>query len=182
MKTEALLTDLIERTKGVLNSSENFNSLDNETLNFKPSATSWSILECIEHLNLYGDFYLPEIENRIKNSKHQASHTFKTGILGNYFAKSLLPREKLNKMNAFKDKNPNGSHLDKRVLDKFIHQQHETLRLLNLSRTTNLTKTKTSITLTNYIKIRLGDTFRVLIYHNQRHIVQAEKVLKAFKS
>lgn len=179
MKTEALISDLIARTKSVLNTVERFKQLPKKQLNYKPSPKSWSILECIEHLNLYGNFYIPEIDNRIKNAKHKAVANFKTGILGDYFAKSMLPKENLNTMNTFKNKNPNGSKLDKTILDTFSNQQQETLRLLNAAKHVNLNKTKTSITLTRWITLKLGDTFRVIIYHNQRHIIQAEKVLKS---
>ncbi len=61
-----------------------------KTLQYK----SWSILECLEHLNLYGDFYIPEIKNRIESSKTLPKENFKSRILGNYFAKSMLPKEK----------------------------------------------------------------------------------------
>ena len=43
---------------------------------------------------------------------------------------------------------------------------------------TNLTKVKTSITISNWIKLRLGDTFRFVIHHNLRHVVQAKNLLE----
>jgi hypothetical protein len=52
------------------------------------------------------------------------------------------------------------------------------LKLLETASTKNLTKIKTAITLP-LLKFRLGDTFRFVIYHNERHIVQAQKVLKS---
>lgn len=177
IKQEALIEDLIERTKGVLNSAEQYSQLSIEELNYKANSESWSILECIEHLNLYGDFYLPEIENKIAESKTKPTTDFKSGLLGNYFAKSMLPKEKLNKMKTFKDKNPVGSDLNISSLERFIIQQKQLLDILNKARQVNLNKVKTGITIASWIKLRLGDTFRVVIYHNQRHIVQANKIL-----
>jgi len=88
----------------------------------------------------------------------------------------MLPKEKLNKMKTFKSMNPNGSDLDVFIIDKFINQQKEMLDLLNRVRTVNLQKVKTSISISKWIKLRLGDTLRVVIYHNQRHLVQVGKV------
>ncbi|MEN7548701.1 DinB family protein [Rapidithrix thailandica] len=166
-----------------------FNTLQNklkeltkDALNWKINPESWSILECIEHLNLYGDFYLPGIEERMTNGRDLApSDEFNSGLLGNYFANSLLPKEKLNKMKTFKDKDPAGSDLELSTLDRFIRQQLKTLELLEKAKKVNLTRIKTSISITKLLKLRLGDTFRVLIYHNQRHLVQAEKVVKAYQ-
>ncbi len=177
MTSEVLINELIELTQKHMNDVQSFKQLSTENLNLKPSAESWSILECIEHLNRYGDFYIPEIKKRIEDSKHNKSDTFKSGILGNYFAKSMLPKEKLNKMKTFASMNPNNSSLDRSVLDKFIHQQEVILELLTKARNTNLSRVKTSISISKWIKLRLGDTFRVVIYHNLRHIIQAKNLI-----
>jgi hypothetical protein len=39
------------------------------------------LVEQIEHLNLYGDFYLPEIGQRIAQSRQKAEADFQQGIL-----------------------------------------------------------------------------------------------------
>ena len=179
---KALIQDLVKRTKEHLNQVERYRQLRLEELNWKENKDKWSVLECIEHLNRYGDFYIPEITRRIQNQSPAATApTFKSGWLGNYFAESRLPKEKLYKMNTFKSMNPSGSELDKEVLDKFIRQQKQLLEVLEKSSTLNLSKIKTAISISNWIKLRLGDTFRVLIYHNYRHMVQAEKILKQHK-
>ncbi|MEM6963476.1 MAG: DinB family protein [Bacteroidota bacterium] len=178
-----LIEDLIQRTKDVMNAAIELESLNNEILNWRSSEKSWSVLECFEHLNRYGDFYLSEIEKSINEGKKvEENEIFKSGWLGNYFANSMLPKEKLNKMNTFKSMNPLGSALDKSTLEKFINQQKQMLQLLGKARTVDLSKTKTAISISNWIKLRLGDTFRVVIYHNQRHVVQARKVLAQQKS
>lgn len=89
----------------------------------------------------------------------------------------MLPKEKLNKMKTFKDKNPIGSKLDKKTIERFISQQEQILNLLDKSREIDLNKTKTAISITNLIKLKIGDTFRVVIYHNERHLEQANKLL-----
>lgn len=178
ISSDKLIQDLIERTRININQAEKFSSLPTEKLNWRAEKNSWSILECFEHLNLYGDFYIPEIKKRIESSKTQLKKNFKSGILGNYFAKSMLPKEKLNKMKTFKDKNPIGSKLDKSTIGRFILQQEQILNLLDKSRQINLNKTKTAISISKLIKLKIGDTFRVVVYHNERHLVQANKILK----
>ncbi len=179
INSQKLLQDLQIRTENSLQVAQQWLNLPLETLQYKPDAETWSVLEGLEHLNLYGEFYLPEIKRQMDKSAHQtATALFKSSWLGNYFALAMLPKEQLNTMKTFQDKNPNGSSLDKQVLAKFIAQQKETLTLLEQASRVNLTKTKTGITLTPWIRLRLGDTFRVVIYHNDRHIVQAKGVLE----
>lgn len=177
--TDFLITDLISRTNYHIAQGEKFKNLDIEKLNWKNNPESWSVLECFEHLNRYGDYYLPEIERRISESRFAAETEFRPGLLGNYFAEMMLPKENFKKMKTFKDKDPIGSKLDKTTLDKFLFQQQKTLELLELSGSVSLNKTKTSVSIAKFIKLKLGDTFRVIIYHNERHVAQANRVLSS---
>ncbi|MCK8521922.1 DinB family protein [Aquimarina sp. D1M17] len=175
--TEELLQKLLEITRENLNSAEHLKTQTIDTLNWREHETSWSVLECIEHLNRYGDFYIPEITTKIKSATHQNSPIFKSNWLGKYFSKSVSYKEDLNKMKTFTSMNPLHSKLDIQTLDKFINQQHQIIELLDSAKSVNLDKTKTAISISKYVKLRLGDTFSVVIYHNERHIKQAERAL-----
>ncbi len=178
LNTEELIAELIEQTRININKVEKFRELSESELNHKGNIEKWSVLECIEHLNLYGVFYNPEIRKSIEKSISKPSETFKSGIIGNYFVKTMLPKKKLNKMKTSKDKNPLGSSLNINVIDRFLSQQKEFLELIKKSKNVNLTKTKTAISISKLIEMRLGDTFRFIVAHNKRHITQAENVLK----
>lgn len=177
--TNELITELNNLTVEHLRFTAKLKELPEEVLQQKPNQDSWSILECIEHLNLYGVFYLPEIEKRMNASSKKASTTFKSGFLGNKFALDMLPKENMKTMKTFKSKNPIHTTLVKNeVLETFLNQQKGMLKLLELSRDKNLNAIKTSTTLP-FLKFKLGDTFRFVIYHNERHIVQVKNILKS---
>ncbi len=177
MKTIDLISELRLITLQNINFAQSLYDLSNEELNFRSDIKSWSILECLEHLNIYGNFYLPEIESTIRKATISPENEFRPGFLGDYFAKSMQPKAKLNKMKTFKKTDPIGSKLDRNVIDNFILQQNKLLELLAASNKVNLNKLKTGISISKWIRIKLGDTFRFVIYHNQRHILQAERVL-----
>ena len=176
--SEQLLQNLIEQTRSHLNYVISLQDVNEDALNQRLYQDSWSILECIEHLNLYGNYYLPEIEKQLTASKAISDKKFKSGWLGNYFAESMIPKEHLNKMKTFKNMNPIHSQLSKQVLNAFIEQQQKMLQLLSIAQDKNLNKTRIPISINKWIKIKLGDTFRFVIYHNERHIQQAKRVLK----
>ena len=179
IKADLLLSELIDLTKQHISQVESLDKQALDKLNWKADETTWSVFECLEHLNLYGDFYLPEIERAINNSQSTPQPFFKPGLLGDYFAKSMLPKEKLNKMKTFKSKNPNGSKLDKSTIYRFLNQQEKMLTLLKKAKKVNINKIKVATTLGKLITLKLGDIFRVVINHNLRHIVQAQKTLNA---
>lgn len=183
LKSQELIEQLIAETVSISGYAEHLKTFSAEQLNYRKSDNSWSMLECIEHLNLYGRFYIPEITKRLeeyaKNSfaKKQQNIYFRSGWLGNYFAKSMLPKDKPNKMKTFQSMNPIHSKLEVSVIDEFITQQSELLQLLRKAETADLTKIKTGVSISKWIRLRLGDTLRVVIYHNMRHIEQVRRII-----
>lgn len=81
-----LIDRLKEITSSIIAEVEEIKLLDIDTLNNKLNSDSWSALECFEHLNRYGRFYIPEMQNRIRNSNKRIIAIFKSGWLGNYFS------------------------------------------------------------------------------------------------
>ena len=170
-----LLSDLKQTTEELIAQARELQNKPQNELEAKPSPTAWNTLECMEHLCRYGDFYLPEITKRLDRATKKTTSTFKAGLLGNYFAKMMLPGAK--GMKTFNEMNPLGSSVRKDVLAEFIKQQETMLGILQRCAEYDLTQVKTSISISNLIKLRLGDTLRVVIYHNQRHMLQAQRAI-----
>ncbi|MBI1305576.1 MAG: DinB family protein [Bacteroidetes bacterium] len=171
----SLLKELKDLTEQHLNFAEKLLTEPESNLLKRKSPESWNALECIEHLNRYARFYHPEIEKRISQSDSKAEQIFNSGWLGNYFAESMKPKSKLNTMKTFRSMNPIHQELDLTVIREFIGHQNKMLELLDSALVVNLSKIKTAISISPLIKLRLGDTFRVVVYHNQRHVEQAGK-------
>ena len=183
IQSNILLNDLKEKTLKMIHQVELFQKMPNNELNRQPEKNKWSILECVEHLNLYSDFYIEEFRNRISSAKHTASEFHKPGLIGNHSAKSMLPTgDKIPmKMKTFKNMNPIKSSLSTTTLNKFIQQQNDFIQVIDQARKVHLTKTKCSLTIKR-MKFRLGDALRFYAFHNIRHIVQATKIIgKKFK-
>lgn len=176
MQSSELIKSLIDITNASIKKAEILQLKPLPDLLWRENETSWNILECIAHLNLYGDYYLAAIKTAIEKSETLGEKNFKPGLLGDYFAKSMLPKEKLNKMKTFKRMNPLHSNPDKDVLHLFIQQQIEIVQLLKRSENISLNKVKIPISIAKFIKLKLGDTFRFVINHNIRHIKQIEKI------
>ncbi|AZJ36429.1 DinB family protein [Tenacibaculum singaporense] len=177
-KTEQLIEELKQYVNSHIKFVQSLNELSEDDLQRKKDMKSWSVVECLEHLNMYAVFYNEEIQKQLQNSRYHKSEIFRPGYLGNKFAVDMLPKKGMKTMNTFKSKNPIYSRLNtKEVIANFLKNQKKLLELLEEAKQKDLTKIKTAITLP-LLKLRLGDTLRFVIHHNERHIVQAQKVLK----
>lgn len=178
IKSSELLKELELKTLQMIETAKGYKLINLEDLNKKPAEDKWSILECIQHINLYGDIYVKEIRNRISKAKRSSEEFHKTGLIGNYAAKTMLPKGDIipNKMKTFKSMTPKNSNLTLAVIDKFISQQKDYLKLIEHAHHINLTKTKCGLAIKG-LKFRMGDAMRFYSFHNVRHIVQANKIL-----
>jgi DinB superfamily len=149
----------------------------------QPAPGKWSVIQVLEHLNSYGNYYLLEIERSLGQDK-PSNEFFKPGWLGNYFTKLMKPSEDgmiKNKMQAPKNHRPSKLLDAFPVLNTFIEQQHYLLQLLEAAKIRNIETIRVPISITRLIKLKLGDTFRFLIAHEQRHFVQIANNLKQVK-
>ncbi|PKA84511.1 DinB family protein [Ulvibacter sp. MAR_2010_11] len=182
IETNKLISELTELTRQNIESVERMLPLPMDELNWRKDPTSWSVLECISHLNRYSDFYIPEIKLAVNKNKFPSDAIFYPGRLGNYFTNAIRVKGALRKMKTLKSMDPIGSTLSKGTLTQFILDQKQLLMLLEDAEEVNLNKTKTAISVSTLLKLKLGDTLRFVVYHNERHILQAFKVLELQKS
>ncbi|MBC6996411.1 DinB family protein [Neolewinella lacunae] len=178
--TADLLAALTRRTEENLAVARSFLALDSATLHLRPRPDAWNALECLAHLNHYGDYYLPEIRRQMATTRHRgAAATFTSSWLGNKFAAGMKPGPAMRKISTFRSANPQNfsAAVGLPAVVEFIRQQEDLLDLLRLAAQVDLTRTKTGISISRLIRLRLGDTLRVVVYHNWRHILQAQAAI-----
>lgn len=182
--TNDLLKQLEDSVNELISYAKYLQELDSMKLNRQGHPGKWSIAQVIEHLNSYNRYYLPEINKALQHGKEQNvsfNAVFRPGVFGNYFTKLMQPGAdgKIgNKMNAPKDHRPD-AHLDvSEVFKEFLARQQMLLSYLKDARVTDIGKLRVPISISRFVKLKLGDTFRFLIAHQQRHMLQAQRVLK----
>lgn len=133
----------------------------------------WSIAQCLEHLNGYGDHYLAEINKGIDRSENDDQPKFKSTWLGQYFTKMMDPDSGKRKFKTFKNHIPKNDLDPNKVIAEFIHQQEQLLSYLRKAKLKNLNSIRIPISISKWIRLKLGDVFQFVIIHNERHIRQA---------
>ncbi|WP_345955922.1 DinB family protein [Mucilaginibacter sp. PAMB04168] len=147
-------------------------------LNTIPQPGKWTIAQVIEHLNTYNDYYLPEIAKALQHYPTGSCHAngiFKTGLIGGYLTKMMQPDINGNissKTKAFKKHIPVAELNAKTVLQGFVAGQEQFLLLIRQAHLYDLNKVRIKMSISNLIKLKLGDVLRVLVIHQQRHFIQ----------
>ncbi|KAA9331336.1 DinB family protein [Hymenobacter busanensis] len=149
--------------------------LSNEALNFKARPDSWSVLECLEHLNRYSRYYNPAFAKALQSVGRPAS----VADIGY----SWLGRKSLDIVRpgngkpskTVKHMNPAGSQLGRTVLNEFLLNQRELLRLLDQAAATDLNRKVVPVEFFRLLKLRLGEALEFVVLHETRHVQQAQR-------
>jgi uncharacterized damage-inducible protein DinB len=180
-QSNVLIDRLQNDVRSIILEAEKLKLISNTKLEQPPAPGSWSAAQVLEHLNIYCRYYINTIENRMAGNPPQAKLYFNPGWLGNYFTRLMEVDGKgkvKKKMKAPKNAIPAAQPDGRAMLNEFLQHQHQLMHLLEMARNINL-HIRIPISLSRLIKLKLGDTFRFVIAHQQRHWAQAERALIA---
>ncbi len=176
MTTQDLIFQLQKDIQQIIETTEQeVLNLDVEIVQWKENADSWSVLECYEHLNIYNRYYNTELEKALSHSS--SPQNFKPGWLGYYFVKMIAPTNE-KAIKTMKHVDPKGSTLSFQVVEEFLGHQRKLLQLLNLAKNKNLNSRKVRVEFFKLLKIKIGDGFRFVVAHEQRHLQQVLRTKK----
>ncbi|MGZ3950501.1 MAG: DinB family protein [Flavisolibacter sp.] len=181
-KSEDLISQLQEDVRHIIAAAEHLQTADPVKLNYSATEGSWSVAQVLEHLNAYNRYYLPVIEKSMIHISKDTSAWFIPGFWGNYFTKMMMPKNVYdikNKMKAMKSYTPSSGLNVEAVFKEFIQHQNKVLQLLDVAKRRNLNSIRIPLSISKLIRFKLGDTFRFLIAHEQRHMIQARNAIKA---
>lgn len=181
-KSEELIDELENDVKQIIAAAEHLQTADPVKLSYCPEEGKWSVAQVLEHLNAYNRYYLPLIEKSVVHISKDVSAWFVAGFWGNYFVSSIMPKnvfEVKNKMKTSKVHSPDKSVNVEAAFKEFFQHQNKLLQLLEVSRRRNLNTIHIPTTISKLFRFKLGDMFRFIVAHEQRHMIQARNAVKA---
>ena len=150
---------------------------DEEAVRRRPSASSWSALECVVHLNLSAQAMLPGIRQAVEAAQEssQAKPAYGMDLTGRLLAWSLEPPAYI-KLKAPQIAQPMTDSGIEPVLKEFEDIHDQLARLLQQSAGKTIDQQKLKSPFAN-IRYNAYSAFRIIAAHDRRHLWQAHKAL-----
>ncbi len=159
---------------------QRFRPLSPEVLNRRPSPGRWSVGQCLEHLNIVGGHYLPELRVRIKRAQARGSQPAalaRQGFVGQRLIAAMRTPAAQRAFSTAQRYAPTGNRLPRTVTEVFSRQLDDLLNIVLLARQVNANEIRIPNPLFNLLRLRLTDQLEFLVVHIRRHVTQAEAVL-----
>lgn len=152
--------------------------LSDAQFNWRPQPGAWSIAECLAHLNVAGQMYLPVVDRRIKGAREGGlvgAGPYRHGLLGKVIVRTAEPPARL-KFKAPKSFTPMPEHLLSVIEPAFMSLQEQFVARLRAANGLDLGRVKVVSPASRFIRLTLGQTFALLAAHERRHLWQARQV------
>lgn len=152
--------------------------LSDRQFNWRSSPESWSIAECLDHLNTANARFAMEYKRAISEGKEKkvlGDGPYVYGFFARWFMKIMEPPVKRRFRAPANMRPASGKSLDA-VMAEWKRLQAEFKDLLRDASGLDLKKIKVTSPATNWIKYSLGAGFWIRTAHDRRHLWQARNV------
>jgi hypothetical protein len=176
-----LLQDLEATVRKGIKEVEQLRKAGDARLGVPGAENSWSVVQHLHHLNFYATFYTEAIEQSLEAAKSSPKDRFKSGWLGNYFTTIIGPAGEDQALKVKMKSPANAIPPDSSTLEveaevaTFLGLQNRLLYLLQRARQVDLGAHRVSTSLSKLIRLKLGDSFRFVIAHQERHFQHIER-------
>jgi len=152
-----------------------------EQLNWKPRPESWSVGQCLEHLCISGEVYLPPIAKALNNRQRSPVEQITPGWFGAWFIRTYIaPSPVTKKAPAPKKIRPVLSVIEPSILDRFLAANREVRASIERAQPYDVNRIRFGNPFVPIIRFTVGTGFEIIVKHEDRHLLQAEKVWQSW--
>lgn len=158
-------------------------SVTAEQFNWRPDAKRWSIGDCLEHLTMTLDLYLPVYRNCMEEARRRGqlgSGPYRYGWFSGRFVASMEPPPKI-KVKARLGIEVTGlsTHEPADILRAFEERHAAFVALIRETNGVDLKRPRLTSLFSKFVSMPLGQWYRFNAAHDRRHLWQARQVMKA---
>jgi hypothetical protein len=181
--------DAIEEVEKELNEATHrawtlVQSTDGRLFTVRPNASSWSAAECLSHLSISSELFLPVLQQAIDDARKRgtkaAARPPKMDLIGRVLRWFLEPpiRQRVKTTARFV---PRSVRAKAEAFGEFAALQSKITELLNATRGMDIGRIKVVSPFDKRVRFNLYSAFRVLVAHERRHLWQAEQAVNALR-
>jgi hypothetical protein len=168
----------IQLEKHIDAARQTFAMFNQAQLNWKLNIETWSIAQCFDHIIVSDQQYFKNIKKAIEQTvagQLAEAKPYRAGMIGKLFIYAQKPGS------VFKFKTPSHFKPSERtegnkMLEDFVRHEQELLVLIKKCDGWDLNKVKLSSPVHSFFKFSLGECFSILVTHQERHLLQAQRL------
>ena len=150
-----------------------------EQLNRQPAAGAWSVGQCLEHLCIANEVYLPAIRDSLARKPVSPVQEITPGWFGRWFLRRYIePSPQSTRATAPKKITP-ATQVEISVLERFLEGNQAFRKLVRQGGEFDVNRIRFRNPFVPLIRFTAGTGLEILARHQVRHLLQAERAKQA---
>lgn len=151
-------------------------TLNPEQLNWCPQPGVWSVGQCLEHLCIANELYLPAIAGSLAGKPVSAAQEITPGWFGRWFIKTYIEPSPQSKHAKAPKKIAPSARIELSVLDRFLCGNQAARELVRQAGDYDVNRIRFRNPFIPIIYFTVGTGLEVISRHQRRHLLQAERI------
>ena len=151
-------------------------ALTPQQLNWQPQPGSWSIGQCLEHLHVANEVYLPPMTHAIKGSPRALVPEIRVGWLGRWFIRQYIEPDTQRRRRRSPGKIKPAAQVSTDMLDRFLAGNQAARDLVQRASQCDVNRVRFRNPFVPVLRWSVGTGLEILSRHQRRHLGQAERV------
>jgi len=147
-----------------------------EQLNWRFTASAWSVGQCLEHLCLANEVYFPAISASLVGKPVSPVQEIALGWFARWFIRNFIEPSLLTKRASAPGKIAPGSHAGLSVIDRFLTSNQDARQLIRRAAAHNVNRIRFVNPFVPLLRFTVGTGLKITCGHERRHLLQAERV------
>lgn len=151
-------------------------TLTSPQLNWTPGPGEWSVGQCLDHLCVASEVYLPPMSSALAGSRLAPVAEITPGWFGRFFIRTYIePSAGTRRAKAPKKIAPR-AHVEPSVLERFIRNNAEARALVLRAAKYDVNRIRFKNPFIPLLRFPVGTGLEILSRHQRRHLLQAERI------
>lgn len=151
-------------------------SLTVEQLNWRSDPGKWSVGQCLDHLRVANEVYIPPMTKALEGRPHGVATELTPGWFGRWFIKSYIEPSAVTKKGKAPSKIVPIATVDATILDRFLASNDDARALVERASQYDVNRIRFQNPFVPVIWFTVATGLEVLWRHQRRHLLQAERI------
>ena len=151
-------------------------TLTAEALNWKPAPSSWSVGQCLHHLYVANQVYVPPMARALDGRQPAPVDEITPGWFGRWFIRSYIEPSSRSRRSRAPRKIAPAPLVDTSIVDLFVRSNDTARDLVQRASAHDVNRIRFVNPFVPLVRFTVGTGLEIICRHQRRHLLQADAI------
>ncbi len=151
-------------------------ALTPEQLNWRPRPDAWSVGQCLQHLYVANEVYLPAISTSLEGRRRSLVQEVTHGWFGRWFIRKYIEPSSESRRTRAPEKIEPGKQVEPSILESFLRSNQVVREVVYRASDYDVNRIRFKNPFIPMLRFTVGTGLEIVSKHQSRHLLQAERV------